>query len=115
MAKKLPVDFEKKVKQPPPADGKGYPYQMSAKDLMANFKFLLSLLPEGSSGDMLYHDGTEWVLLASPSASASAPVLLSHDGSLPSWGGGTAVTVVVVDNGEFKTGTFYVDGSLTSV
>jgi hypothetical protein len=36
---KFPVDFEKKAKEPPPADGRGYPYRISAKDLMTNFKF----------------------------------------------------------------------------
>jgi len=36
---KLPIDFEEKVKLPPPANGAGYPYQLSAKDLMDNFKY----------------------------------------------------------------------------
>jgi hypothetical protein len=34
----LPVDFVKKVQLPPTAGGKGYPYQISARDLMTNFK-----------------------------------------------------------------------------
>lgn len=37
---RLPVDFEAKVKAPPPANGNGYPYQISAKDLMDNFRYL---------------------------------------------------------------------------
>lgn len=37
---KLPVDFEERVKRPRPANGVGYPYQISAKDLMDNFKYL---------------------------------------------------------------------------
>ena len=30
-------------------------------------------------------------------------------------GGGKAIAVVVVDNGEFKTGDFYIKGTLTTV
>ena len=37
---RLPVDFEAKVKMPRPANGVGYPYQISARDLMANFRYL---------------------------------------------------------------------------
>ena len=36
---KFPVDLEEKVRQPTRADGKGYPYRLSARDLMANFVF----------------------------------------------------------------------------
>ena len=36
----LPVDFEAKVKMPRPANGVGYPYQISASDLMSNFRYL---------------------------------------------------------------------------
>ena len=36
----LPVDFESKVKQAPVVGINGYPYQISARDLMANFKYL---------------------------------------------------------------------------
>jgi hypothetical protein len=35
----FPVDFQKKAALPPPADGNGYPYQISARDLMENLKF----------------------------------------------------------------------------
>lgn len=34
---KLPVDFEEKAKMPPSANGTGYPYRISAHDLMKNF------------------------------------------------------------------------------
>lgn len=34
---KFPVDFEEKVKAPPAVGGGGYPYQISAKDLMEDF------------------------------------------------------------------------------
>ena len=69
MARKLPVDFEQKVKQPPNANGTGYPYRISARDLMDNYKYLLNLMPEGGSpNDMLYWTGTEWRVLPGPSA-----------------------------------------------
>lgn len=35
----LPVDFEQKVKLPPQVNGRSYPYQISAKDLMQNFRY----------------------------------------------------------------------------
>lgn len=81
--KKLPVDFEKKVKQPPSADGTGYPYRISASDLMENFRFLLELMPDGEVGDMLYWDGNAWVLLAAPSGGITH--VLSHNGTRPEW------------------------------
>jgi len=41
-----------------------------------------SELPKGSAGDMLYHDGTRWVLLANP---GSGFWVLAHNGSIPAW------------------------------
>ena len=41
-------------------------------------------LPSGSTGDMLYHDGSGWVALAAPTVSDSDPVL-RHDGTAPYW------------------------------
>jgi hypothetical protein len=93
---KLPIDFEQKVKMPPPVGGRGYPYQLSAKDLMDNFNHLLKLiesldlsgtgLPEGALGVMLYHDGDDWVLLANPGApTAGTRNVLLHNGTAPVW------------------------------
>ena len=36
---RFPVDFEAKVKTPASASGGGYPIQLSAADLMKNFKY----------------------------------------------------------------------------
>lgn len=36
---KLPVDFEQKVKMPPQINGKSVPYQISARDLMQNYRY----------------------------------------------------------------------------
>ena len=35
----LPVDFEQKVKLPPAVNGRSYPYQISARDLMQDFRY----------------------------------------------------------------------------
>jgi hypothetical protein len=67
---KLPVDFEAKAKLPPPANGAGYPYQLSAADLMQNFNYLLKRVPKGrSKGDILYWNGTAWTILPAPGGS----------------------------------------------
>jgi hypothetical protein len=42
---KIPVDFEKKVKQAASPNGLGSPVQISARDLMENFNYLLDLIP----------------------------------------------------------------------
>ena len=71
----LPVDFEARVKMPPPPAGKGYPYTISARDLMLNFNFLLDAiktLPDGASlGDILYWSGQEWTVLPAPESSST--------------------------------------------
>ena len=41
-------------------------------------------MPSGSTGDMLYHDGSDWVVLAAPTVSVANPVL-RHDGTAPYW------------------------------
>jgi hypothetical protein len=35
----LPIDFEEKVKRPAAVNGRSYPYQISARDLMQNFRY----------------------------------------------------------------------------
>jgi hypothetical protein len=67
MEDKMPVDFEAKAKMPPPPNGAGYPYQLSASDLMKNFDFLLDRIPVGTAnGDIPYWNGTEWAMLSAP-------------------------------------------------
>ena len=41
-------------------------------------------LPAGSAGDVLYNDGSSWVVLAAPTVSLANPVL-RHDGTAPYW------------------------------
>ena len=47
MSGQLPVDFEEKVKLPPAGGGAGYPFQLSAKDLMKNFVYAAIEKEEG--------------------------------------------------------------------
>ena len=84
-SRKLPVDFEKKVKQAPSVDGNGYPYKLSAKDLMENYKYLLDMLPDADAGDMIYCDGTKWVAVKAPAPSSQSTMVLSHTGTEPEW------------------------------
>ena len=82
MARKLPVDFEQKVKSPPPVGGRGYPYQLSAKDLMTNFRFLSDIIPEGTNdNEILYFSGNRWQILQAPSGNGTF-VLGAVDGKL---------------------------------
>jgi hypothetical protein len=41
-------------------------------------------LPVGLAGDMLYHDGTGWIVLPRPTVTTLDPVL-RHDGTAPYW------------------------------
>jgi hypothetical protein len=47
MDNNLPIDFEEKVRLPPPANGLGYPYRISASDLMNNFIYASLNAEEG--------------------------------------------------------------------
>lgn len=79
----LPVDFENKVKQAPVVGIKGYPYQISARDLMLNFNYLDQWPKSPGTGDLMYYDGGGWTLLKPPSGSGIH--VLTHDGASPSW------------------------------
>jgi hypothetical protein len=41
-------------------------------------------LPTGEAGDMMYHDGSNWVVLEAPTIS-EADAVLRHDGTAPYW------------------------------
>lgn len=72
MAEKLPVDFEEKVRLPAAVGGAGYPYRISARDLMLNFRFLMNQMPEGiNKNDTLIFDGKKWIILAAPSSTGT--------------------------------------------
>jgi len=44
-------------------------------------------LPEGAEGDILYHNATEWIAVASPKPDPATGeiAVLTHDGTVPSW------------------------------
>ena len=43
-------------------------------------------LPSGTEGQMLYHNGTTWVVLAAPAAPTSGTVnIMTHSGTVPAW------------------------------
>jgi hypothetical protein len=88
---KLPIDFEQKVKMPAQINGRSYPYQISAKDLMDNFRYAALQVD-------VYSGLTETI---SPSGARTIS--------------GTTVEVLVVENGVFKTGNFLISGSLTTI
>ena len=115
----LPVDFSEKAKIPPAVGGAGYPYRISAKDLMQDLVYAaidvdttahssglslteskttgqgghagrkisltgtLDTLPTGVVGNILYHNGTEWIALANPSGSGTS--VLGHNGTSAFW------------------------------
>jgi hypothetical protein len=84
----VPHDFRAQARQPIPVNGKGAPLQISGSKLQENFEYLdkkesANGLPDGKAGDMLYHDGNNWVRLPAPSG--SGVFVLSHNGIVPSW------------------------------
>tara|TARA_R110002110_G_scaffold311557_1_gene525092 strand:+ start:531 stop:812 length:282 start_codon:yes stop_codon:yes gene_type:complete len=86
MADKLPHDFEQKVRMAPAVGGKGYPYQLSAKHLMDNFRHVNkdqeeTGLPDGVSGDILRHDGDAYVSVTSE----LKIVIMCVDGAPENW------------------------------
>lgn len=63
----LPINFEDKVRLPAAVGGAGYPYRISARDLMENFRFLMNQMPAGFlANEMIIFNGEKWVILAAP-------------------------------------------------
>ena len=84
---KLPVDFEQKVKLPPAVNGRSYPYQISARDLMQDFRYAALQVDETevsglSLEETLNPDGTRTVKLAGEATSGSTinhPFRVTYD------------------------------------
>jgi hypothetical protein len=107
----LPHDFRAlgKAPMPPPGQG-GNPLQISGNKLQENFEYLdkkqADILPGGglldgdNPGDMLYWDGTDWILLAAPAAPATDEAwVMHHSGTAPSWNLYDKVTVDICVSG----------------
>jgi len=59
-----------------------------------------SSLPSGSAGDILYHNGTSWIVLVSPAAPAAGTrTSLIHNGTAPSWVNDDIETISVCVSG----------------
>jgi hypothetical protein len=103
----LPHDFRAQARQPIPVNNKGAPLQISGSKLQENFEYLDrkeagSSLPDGEAGDMLYHDGTDWVPLVNP-VWTQVPVgykwTLQHDTDVPEWVAYKEITVSICEDG----------------
>lgn len=80
---KWPVDFEGKVRMPAALGGNGYPFRISAKDLMQNFQAAADVVPDGEEiGQMLYWNGERW---ATVSPGYEDDMVLKSDGAEPYW------------------------------
>lgn len=101
----LPNDFRAlgKAPMPPPGQG-GSPMQVSGSKLQENFEYLdnkeVDGMPAGQAGDMLYHDGSEWVPLVNPGAPSSGyKWTLHHDATVPEWVEYKEITVSICESG----------------
>jgi hypothetical protein len=79
---KFPVDFEQKVRLPPLVNGRSYPYQISAKDLMDDFRYSALQVDENevnglSLQETISGDGIRTVKLASQSTEP-AGLIITH-------------------------------------
>lgn len=72
-------------------------------------------LPDGLAGEILYHNGTDWVVLANPGTPSPSTNhwVLRHNGTAPYWDALTQQSLVVIVGGTNYTGKFYLEGSLT--
>lgn len=101
----LPHDFRAAARLPIPANANGAPLQISGSKLQENFEYLDrkeagSSLPDGEAGDMLYHDGTDWVLLGAPGTPSSGyKWTLQHAAAVPEWVEYKEITVSICEAG----------------
>jgi hypothetical protein len=76
----LPVDFEQKVKLPPAVNGRSYPYQISARDLMQDFRYAALQVDETevsglSLQENINADGTRSVKLYGEATGGESTIL----------------------------------------
>ena len=102
----LPHDFRAAARLPIPVNANGAPLQVSGTKLQENFEYLDkksaggSALPDGEAGDMLYHDGTDWVPLLNPGEPSSGyKWTLQHDATEPEWVEYKEITVSICEDG----------------
>lgn len=78
--------------------------QVSGSKLQENFEYLdnkeVDGLPVGILGDLLYHNGSEWVPLVNPGAPSSGyKWTLQHDAAVPEWVEYKEITVSICEDG----------------
>ena len=86
----------------PPPGQSGSPMQVSGSKLQENFEYLDKKdgLPAGNKGDMLYHNGSKWVLLLNPGTPSTGYVwTLHHDVAAPEWVEYKEITVNICVDG----------------
>lgn len=79
----IPVDFEEKAKTPPAINGTGYPYRISAEDLMRNFAMATMVVEDDwiDARTVGSHPGRKLMLPSFPSESGTQNLSVS-DGSI---------------------------------
>ena len=79
MSVSIPVDFEAKVKSAKSASGGGYPIQISAADLMKNFKYAAL---DAEAGIIKENGDSRMLAIPAPSGSNK---ILGCEGTTMSW------------------------------
>jgi len=107
----LPVDFEKKVRESVSPDGTGYPYRISAKDLMQDFVFAaLEASKETHSSGLKLEETTDY------GQGGHQKRIIKIGGSLTSGGTGAWATIgFLLGGGELRVELTFENGLLTTV
>ena len=97
----LPHDFRAAARRPMPVNGNGEPLQISGDKLQKNFEYLDQKdgLPDGKFGDMLYHDGKDWVPLSSPDTQFGYVNVMQNNPLGPEWVEYKEITVSICEDG----------------
>jgi len=106
MSLEFPVDFTDKAKMPANASGTGYPYRISANDLMRDFHYAALDAEDGwiESSDGPW-DGRKLKLPAIPKGSAEQYYILAVSGGTLEWLQYKEIEVSICENNTEKTGT----------
>jgi hypothetical protein len=103
---KLPVNFEEKAKLPAGAGGTGYPYRISASDLMKNFAYAALDVEDGWTEDVSVgsHSGRKLKLPALPGGGTH---VLGCVGGTLQWIENEEIELQYLKNNEPEVGIFF--------
>jgi hypothetical protein len=110
---KFPIDFTEKAKQPGSANGTGYPYRISANDLMRDFHYAALVAEEGwieSDTGSLY-DGRKLKFPKIPEGSANKYYILAANAGDLEFLEFEMIEVSICQNNEEKTGKILFRGT----